>query len=98
MSPCGDALNRKTCKRRGYSRKVCRHKADRGDERVLKALALTEPEKQMLEQIICQMEQERGLDRAAAIADMRFSFIKNLVEQCVVKPKESRGKLKKQSH
>ena len=69
-------------------------KLTEGDERVLKALALTEPEKQMLEQIICQMEQERGMDRAAAIADMRFSFIKNLVEQCVVKPKESRESLR----
>ena len=69
-------------------------KLTEGDGRVLKALALTEPEKQMLEQIICQMEQERGLDRAAAIADMRFSFIKNLVEQCVVKPKESRESLR----
>lgn len=65
-------------------------KLTEGDERVLNALKLTEPEKQMLEQIICQMEQERGLDRAAAIADMRFSFINNLVEQCVVKPKESK--------
>lgn len=65
-------------------------KLTEGDERVLAALQLSETEKQMLEQIICQMEQERGLDRAAAIADMRFSFIKNLVEQCVVKPKESK--------
>lgn len=61
-----------------------------GDSRVMAALKLTENEKQTLEQIICQMERERGIDRAAAIADMRFTFIKKLVEQCVVKPKESR--------
>lgn len=61
-----------------------------GDSHVLKSLKLTEDEKNTLEQIICQMERERGIDRAAAIADMRFTFIQKLVEQCVVKPKESR--------
>ncbi|MCM1135527.1 MAG: ferrous iron transport protein B [Clostridium sp.] len=69
-------------------------KLTEGDERVLAALRLTEAEKQVLEQIIRQMEQERGLDRAAAIADMRFSFIKNLVGQCVVKPKESKESIR----
>ena len=61
-----------------------------GDERVLKALMLTQNEQEMLEHIISQMEEERGLDRAAAIAEMRFSFINRLVEVCVVKPGESR--------
>ena len=61
-----------------------------GDERVLKALMLSQNEQEMLEHIICQMEEERGLDRAAAIADMRFAFIGKLVEACVVKPRESR--------
>lgn len=61
-----------------------------GDERVLEALALSENEREMLEHIIYQMETERGLDRAAAIADMRFTFIKKLVEKAVVKPKESK--------
>ena len=61
-----------------------------GDERILDALCLSENEKEMLEHIIRQMEEERGLDRAAAIADMRFTFIRNLVEETVVKPKESR--------
>ena len=61
-----------------------------GDERVLKALMLSQNEQEMLEHIICQMEEERGLDRAAAIADMRFSFIGKLVAACVVKPRESR--------
>ncbi len=61
-----------------------------GDPRILDALALSQNEKEMLEHIIQQMEQERGLDRAAAIADMRFTFIKKLVEQTVVKPRESR--------
>ena len=61
-----------------------------GDGRVLKALCLSQNEQEMLEHIICQMEEERGLDRAAAIADMRFAFIGRLVEACVVKPRESR--------
>lgn len=60
------------------------------DERVKAALQLSNNEEEMLEHIICQMEEERGLDRAAAIADMRFSFIKKLVEACVVKPRESK--------
>ena len=45
----------------------------------------------MIEHIISQMEEERGLDRAAAIADMRFDFIQKLVDETVVKPQESRG-------
>ena len=61
-----------------------------GDPRILEALNLSQNEKEMLEHIICQMEEERGLDRAAAIADMRFSFIQRLVEKTVVKPRESK--------
>lgn len=61
-----------------------------GDERILKALNLDQNEQEMLEHIIVQMEQERGMDRCAAIADMRFTFIKKLVEHAVVKPKESK--------
>lgn len=61
-----------------------------GDEQILEAMKLTDNEKKMLEHIICQMEEERGLDRAAAIADMRFAFIQKLVEECVVKPLESK--------
>jgi ferrous iron transport protein B len=57
---------------------------------VQEALHLSEAEKNTMEQIVSQMEQERGLDRAAAIADMRFSFIQRLVQQCVVKPRESK--------
>lgn len=61
-----------------------------GDAAILEALQLSENEKEMIEHIIYQMEVERGLDRAAAIADMRFTFIKSLVEKAVIKPKESR--------
>ena len=61
-----------------------------GDSGILEALKLSQNEQEMLEHIICQMEEERGLDRAAAIADMRFSFIQRLTEACVVKPHESK--------
>lgn len=61
-----------------------------GDERVKAALKLSVNEQKTMEHIITQMEIERGLDRAAAIADMRFSFIRKLVAECVVKPKESK--------
>ena len=61
-----------------------------GDNGILEALKLSQNEQEMLEHIICQMEEERGLDRAAAIADMRFAFIQHLTEACVVKPHESK--------
>ena len=67
-----------------------------GDPRVLEALALDQNEREMLEHIILQMETERGLDRSAAIADMRFSFIQELVDATVVKPHESREHLRSQ--
>jgi ferrous iron transport protein B len=61
-----------------------------GDPDVTEALKLTDNEREMVEHIICQMEEERGLDRAAAIADMRFSFIQKLCDATVVKPHESK--------
>ena len=65
-----------------------------GDQRIESALKLDQNEKEMIEHIIVQMEQERGLDRAAAIADMRFHFIHQLVEQTVVKPRQSKEQLR----
>ena len=67
-----------------------------GDHRVLEALALDQNEREMLEHIIVQMETERGLDCAAAIADMRFSFIQELVDATVIKPHESKEHLRSQ--
>ena len=60
------------------------------DKLVLEALKLSQNEQEMLEHIISQMEDERGMDRAAAIADMRFSFIQKLCDATVVKPRESK--------
>jgi len=62
-----------------------------GDQDILEKLALDDNEQHLLEHIIMQMEEERGLDRAAAIADMRFQFIEDICHQTVVKPKESKG-------
>lgn len=61
-----------------------------GDSRVIEALMLDQNEMEMIEHIICQMEKERGLDRSAAIADMRFSFIGKLVDRTFHKAHESR--------
>ncbi|MBO7460084.1 MAG: ferrous iron transport protein B [Bacteroidales bacterium] len=61
-----------------------------GDKIVLDALQLSQNEKETLEHLILQMEEERGLDRAAAMADMRFTFIKRLCSKTVVKPNESK--------
>ena len=61
-----------------------------GDNTVLEELELSTNEKEMMEHIILQMEEERKLDRAAAIADMRFTFIQKLVDETVVKPQESK--------
>ena len=65
-------------------------KAVEGDELIINQLDLDQNEKETLEHITLQMEKERGLDRSAAIADMRFSYITKVCDLCVKKPKESR--------
>ena len=67
-----------------------------GDELILKLLELDDNEQEMLEHIVLQMESERGLDRSAAIADMRFTFIEKICEANVVKPKESKEHIRSQ--
>ena len=69
-------------------------KVAEGDEQIISRLDLDENETEMLEHIILQMESERGLDRKAAIADMRFSFIKRVCEATVRKPRESRERIR----
>ncbi len=65
-----------------------------GDSLILSQLMLDDNENEMLEHIVLQMETERGLDRSAAIADMRFSFIQKLCDKTVTKPKESRERIR----
>ena len=60
------------------------------DSIVIDSLNLSTNEKEMIEHIVCQMEEECGLDRSAAIADMRYSFIKKVCDECVIKPHESK--------
>ena len=65
-----------------------------GDPLVLEKLELDDNETEMLEHIILQMEKERGMDRSAAMADMRYSFIQRVCNQTVVKPRENKGTIK----
>ena len=74
--------------------RFCATKVIEGDPLVLEALQLDENEKEMIGHIVVQMEHERGLDRSAAIADMRFSFIEKVCSRTVRKPKESRERIR----
>ena len=78
------------CQRAGIPQRFAACKLVEGDQTVLDRLGLDQNERETLEHIIRQMEEERGLDRQAAIADMRFSFIESVTHQTVVKPQESR--------
>lgn len=77
-------------KRAGLPIRFAASRIIEGDEEILARLDLSPNEKEMMEHIIRQMEDERGLDRCAAMADMRFSFIRKLCARTVVKPRESR--------
>ena len=74
----------------GLPRRFAASKLIEGDEDILEQLKLDQNERETLEHIVLQMEKERGLDRSAAIADMRFSYIQKVCETCVTKPRESR--------
>ncbi|MBQ7507237.1 MAG: ferrous iron transport protein B [Lachnospiraceae bacterium] len=65
-----------------------------GDERVISRLKLDENEKETMEHIVLQMEKERGMDRSAAIADMRYAFIRRICAESVHKPKKSRERIR----
>ncbi len=90
---CIHAVNHLICdhaERAGLPVRFAASKAIEGDSLVLQQLELDPNEQEMLEHIVKQMETERGLDRSAAMADMRFDFIEKLCEATVVKPRESR--------
>ena len=80
----------------GLPRRFAATKLIEGDGRILEQLNLDENERETLEHIVLQMEKERGLDRSAAIADMRFAFIKRVCEQNVIHPRESKEHLRSQ--
>jgi len=65
-----------------------------GDSLILDQLQLDQNEKETIEHIVLQMERERGLDRSAAIADMRYAFIKKVCDLCVMKPQKSKESIR----
>ena len=82
--------------RAGLPVRFAASKVIEGDGLILEQLALDANEQETLEHIVLQMERERGLDRSAAIADMRFAFIRRVCDQCVTRPRESREHLRSQ--
>ncbi|MBE6989128.1 MAG: ferrous iron transport protein B [Ruminococcaceae bacterium] len=81
-------------RRAGLPVRFAASKVTEGDRLILDQLALDRNEEEMIEHIILQMEAERGLDRGAAIADMRFAFIQKVCRQTVTRPRESRERLR----
>ena len=82
--------------RAGIPLRFAATKVIEGDSLVMEQLALDEHEKDMLEHVVLQMEKERGMDRSAALADMRYAFIQRICLACVHKPRESREHLRSQ--
>lgn len=80
----------------GYPERFAASKVVEGDSLVLKHLELEQNEKEMIEHIIVQMEEEFGMDRASAIADMRFAYIEDVCKNTVVKPRESKERIRSQ--
>ncbi len=78
----------------GLPLRFAANKVIEGDKLIIDKLRLDDNEKDALEHIVSQMEKERGLDRSAAIADMRFSYIRKVSKRCVKKPKESKEQLR----
>ena len=78
----------------GMPVRFCANKVIEGDPLILKALALDENETETIEHIVLQMERERGLDRSASIADMRYSFIRKVCDECVHKPGQSKESIR----
>jgi ferrous iron transport protein B len=81
-------------RRAGLPVRFAASKVIEGDSIILAQLQLEQNEEEMLEHIVLQMEKERGLDRSAAIADMRFTFIRRVCEQTVHRPRESRERIR----
>ncbi len=81
-------------KRAGIPVRFAATKLMEGDHLILEKLELDKNEQEMLEHMVVQMESERGLDKSSAIADMRFTFIEKICEKTVVKPKESKERIR----
>ena len=81
-------------KKADYPERFAASKVVEGDAIVFKHLELEQNEKEMIEHIILQMEDECGMDRSSAMADMRFEYIENVCRNTVVKPKESKERIR----
>ncbi len=81
-------------KKAGIPLRFAASKLIEGDSLVFSSLNLDQNEKEIVEHIVLQMEKERGLDRSAAIADMRYSFIMKVCEACVKRPKKSKESIR----
>ncbi len=84
-------------KRAGIPVRFAASKLAEGDPSIANALDLDQNETEMVEHIVCQMETESGMDRAAAIADMRFAFIRDVCAETVIKPHESRERARSEA-
>ncbi len=89
-----EAIIEDHAERAGLPLSFAANKAIEGDPLILAQLDLDTNEQEMLEHVIVQMEKEGGMDRAAAIADMKFDFIERVCEATVVKPKESKERIR----
>ena len=76
--------------REGIPLRFAAAKLVEGDRLILDSLKLDKNEKETLEHLILQMERERGLDRSAAMADMRYAFIYKVCDRCIIRPHESK--------
>ena len=85
---------KRPCKKADYPERFAASKVVEGDAIVFKHLELEQNEKEMIEHIILQMEDECGMDRSSAMADMRFGYIENVCRNTVVKPKESKERIR----
>ena len=81
-------------KKAGIPLRFAVSKVIEGDSLILSQLMLDDNEKEMVEHIVLQMETERGLDRSAAIADMRFAYIQKVCQRTVKKPRESKERIR----
>ncbi len=90
VHPCGVPHHRGSCPAHQHRPPLLRHEAHRGRAGLFDALELSQNEKELIEHTVIEMEHETGLDRNAALADMRYNFIEKVCGECVVKAKESR--------
>ena len=91
-------LSEDHAEREGIPLRFAAAKLVEGDQLILESLKLDKNEKETLEHLILQMERERGLDRSAAMADMRYSFIYKVCDRCIKRPHESKEHIRSSNY